>query len=205
MWRVKNAVAAWLAVLWSIIPWQAAVNSHKINSQKEIKNKEISEVFTERKENADIFQIWVDTINHENFIHKDISEIFAEYGEEQWLLMINQHLLIELNKIRAQNGTKELVLDEQIIDLAQKQAIHLDSLDKVLHENFWERLKKNNIEFNSYWENLWLWHTNIYDIIQQWMTSPWHSSNIKRRSFKKMGLGIKYNESWNIWVLNFVW
>lgn len=205
MWRVKNAVAAWLAVLWSIIPWQAAINSQKINSQKEIKNKEISEVFTERKENADTFQIWVDTINHEQFIHKNISEIFDEYGEEQWLLLINQHLLIELNKIRVQNWAKELVLDDQIIQLAQKQAIRLDSLGVVFHENFGERLKENNIPYLSYGENLWHGQTNIDDIIKQWMLSPRHKSNILKESFKKMWLGIKLNDTWNIRVLNRIW
>jgi uncharacterized protein YkwD len=51
-------------------------------------------------------------------------------------LLVNQHLLIELNKIRLENGAKELILDDQIIQLAQKQAIHLDSLDKIFHENF---------------------------------------------------------------------
>lgn len=205
MWKVKNFIAGWLAVLWSVVPWQAAINSPKIDSQKNTTSQEIVDVFAENQYNADTFQVWVDTIDHENFIHRNISDIFAEYGEEQWLLMINQHLLIELNKIRVQNGSKELVLDDQIIQLAQQQANHLDSLNKVCHENFSERLEKNNIEFSSYGENLWLWHTNIDAIVKQWMTSPWHKSNILKKSFKKMWLGIKLNPKWNIRVLNRIW
>lgn len=204
MSKIKNLIAGWLAVLWSVVPWQA-MNSTKVQSQQEKTSTEIATVFDENKINDDTFEIWMDTIDHEQFIHKNISEIFDEYGEEKWLLLVNQHLLIELNKIRVENGAKELVLDDQIIQLAQKQAIHLDSLDKIFHENFWDRLDANNIEYNSYWENLWLWQTNIDDIVKQWMTSPWHSSNIKKRSFKKMWLGLIYNKRWNIWVLNFIW
>lgn len=204
MGKIKNLIAWSLAVLWSIVPWQA-MNSTKVQSQQEKTITEIAAIFSENKINDDTFEIWIDTIDHEQFIHRNISEIFDEYGEEKWLLLVNQHLLIELNKIRLENGAKELILDDQIIQLAQKQAIHLDSLDKIFHENFWERLDANNIEYNSYWENLWLWQTNIDDVVKQWMASPWHSSNIKKRSFKKMWLGLVYNKRWNIWVLNFIW
>lgn len=204
MSKIKNLIAGWLAVLWSVVPWQA-MNSTKVQSQQEKTSTEIATIFDENKIDDDTFEIWMDTIDHEQFIHRNISEIFDEYGEEKWLLLVNQHLLIELNKIRVENGAKELVLDDQIIQLAQKQAIHLDSLDKIFHENFWDRLDANNIEYNSYWENLWLWQTNIDDIVKQWMTSPWHKSNILKKSFKKMWLGIKLNPKWNIRVLNRIW
>lgn len=203
MGKVKNLIAWWLAVLWSIVPWQA-MNTPKIQTQQEKTSTEIAAVLSETKNN-NTFEIWIDTINHEEFIHKNISEIFDEYGEEEWLLLINQHLLIELNKIRVQNWAKELVLDNQIIQLAQKQAIHLDSLDKIFHENFWDRLDANNIEYNSYWENLWLWQTNIDEVVEDRMKSPGHRANILKRSFKKMWVWVVYNKGWNVWVLNRIW
>lgn len=189
MWKIIPIV--WLATALTITPLLSKWQTTEKDNIKQKKQTELVDNFTTTK------------LNHNEIITKNIKDILQEYGEEKWLEIINKHLMIEMNKIRREQNIPELTeVDQKLKDFAQKQAIFLDKEWKIYHMKWedilWKRLKKDNFEFWTCWENLALWHDTIQEVIEWRLNSPTHKANILKKTYKKMWLWYK-NETW---VLN---
>lgn len=179
-----------LATALALIPTNSNAQL-KNNNIRKITNKELSYNFKQEE-----IKIDEDSLNHQYIISKKIYDIFKEYWEKEWLLLINKHLMIEMNKLRKSEWISELVgIDEDLRIAAQKQAEFLNKEWRIYHMK-WEnilrkRLQKDGIIFITSWENLALWQETIQEVIEDRLASKWHKINILTERYKKMWLGIK--------------
>lgn len=136
-----------------------------------------------------------DSIYHQKIITQKIQDIFAEYGEEQWLKLINYHCAIEINKIRKQFQITDIDTSEAVRLSAQKQAEVLDKLWYLDHmsgkQSLPRRLERDWVVFLTCWENLADWATTINQLLNDRLISKTHTANLLNKNFKKIGLWYK--------------
>ncbi len=129
-----------------------------------------------------------DSIEHQKIITRNIDDILTEYGEQKGLEIINYHFMIEINKLR----TSPVDTSNEIQASAQKQAEFLNQLWYVKHmsweQSLYNRLKKEGIVFSTCWENLADGQTYITQLINDRLTSKWHTYNLTNKSLKKIWL-----------------
>lgn len=135
--------------------------------------------------------------DHEEFINTNIFELKRIYWNEKCQELINQHFLIEINKIRKQYWKPEFKIDSNLKKFAQNRAKYLFS-KWILDHWEWEeilpkRLQRNGLTNRKYCgENLWQWQTTIKRIINGRMNSAWH---------REMILSDKFDKIW-LWVIS---
>ena len=135
-----------------------------------------------------------DDIKHKEIAGMNIDSILATYGQEKWMELVNEHTLIEINKLRIAKQLVPLEISHDVMVSSQKQAEFLDKLWKTQHMA-WDlvlpkRLERENIVFSICWENLADGQTNIAQVVEHWRTlSETHKENLLNPKFKKIWLG----------------
>jgi uncharacterized protein YkwD len=105
----------------------------------------------------------------------------------------SQILLLELhNKERKNKKIKELELDKNLCEYAQKHAEKMANKDSLYHSKMSDLLKAS--KSTSVGENI-AWGQEVeIDVVNSWMWSPLHKWNILGKSFEKVGFGIAKNK-----------
>ena len=114
--------------------------------------------------------------NHEDFITTRVDKIFKLYWKERWLELINQHMLIEINKFREENWRPPLKLDLEIQKLSQARAEHLYNKNSCEHwqlnDSLRARIQQKNIKWIiGAWENICQWFYTIKDTYNAFIAS----------------------------------
>ena len=206
MGRVKNLIAWWLAILWSIVPWQA-MNTPKIQSQQEKTSTEIAAVLSETKNPSTIYvnqnpekHTWIyagfetnpESLDRQKIYDIDVADVPVE--------VLKYGMLRKMNEIRKANRLKPLKYDKKLEQLAQEFADderdyerwnnpypHADSKWRWVKKRFedawllWSYIDIVTVDCIKrwYWENMWTisGHT-INKLFDNRMHSPWHREAI---------------------------
>jgi len=124
-------------------------------------------------------------------------EIYYENnGISEESLFIN-NLLKDINQSRAENGLKELVLNEKLMEAAQKKADHMSSEQYFAHYSPkgnvspWHWFYEANYSPKRAGENLALSpKENSSLIVNAWLNSPSHKKNIMNTYYEETGLAV---------------
>lgn len=153
---------------WLILAWSLAV-AWINETQAQVKNsttQDLSENFSKNKYIIVNDDLPEKIESHEDFITTRIDKIFKLYWKEKALELINEHMLIEINKFREENWKPPLKLDPQIQELSQERAEHLYNENSCEHwkwnDSLWARIQQKKIEFVvGWWENICQWFKEI--------------------------------------------
>lgn len=105
----------------------------------------------------------------------------------------SQILLLELhNKERKNKNIKELTLDKNLCEYAQKHAENMAKKDSLYHSKMSDLSKAS--ESTGVGENIAWGQDTEKDVVNSWMWSPLHKWNILGKSYKKVGFGIAKNK-----------
>ena len=108
---------------------------------------------------------------------------------------------------RQNNGLTPLVLDAQLMRLAQEQARTMATLDKLDHNAgrpFTERMKASGFDAKVAAENISAGYHTIAEAFSGWRDSPPHRANMLLRGATHMGIaavyvpGSKYRVFWSL-------
>ncbi len=137
----------------------------------------------------------VENINwgQENIAQLKFKRILQDNWEEKWLEIIQNQMLIEMNKIRENNNLIAFDLNKTLSKAAQDYAIEISQTKKLSHIGKWKsnpstRAQKAWYQYSYVFENLGKDFFSIQDAIERWMWSPSHRQNICNQSMT------------NIWV-----
>lgn len=192
-WIIIGSIA-----LASSLPFSSNAQTNKI-TKNEIKKELIDNFWNKEKNQNDTIAIKnIDILieNHETIINTNTKDILEEYWESEGLNIINNHLILEINKLRKEQGIPELIeINKKLKTATQKQSEFLNKEWRIYHMK-WEnilrkRLEKDSIDFLTCWENLAIWQKNIKIVIDDRMSSEWHKRNILNKYFKKIWLWLK--------------
>ena len=171
----------WLALAWFLtVSW---INE----AQAQAKNNTIQDLcenFSPKKDNTITIRNKKDLpkeiTDHEEFISTNVYELIMIYWKKRALDLINQHMLIEINKFREENGKAPLELSPKLQKLSQNRTEYLFKIKSCDH---WEwdnslenRIKKACINCVSWWENLCQWQYTIEIAMNDLKESPDHAA-----------------------------
>lgn len=152
--------------------------------------------------------------NHEDFITTRIDKIFKLYWKEKGLELINQHMLIEINKFREENWKPPLNLDPEIQDLSQARAEHLYNENSCEHwkwnDSLRARIQEKDIKWViGAWENICQWFYTIKDAHNAFKTSETgHRDLLLIDECNFCWVGVECSNIWNndeTWNTVFIW
>lgn len=134
--------------------------------------------------------------SHEDFITTRIDKIFKLYWKEKALELINEHMLIEINKFRKENWKPPLKLDPQIQELSQERAEHLYNENSCEHwkwnDSLQARVQQKKIEFVvGWWENICQWFYTIKDGNNAFKASKKHRDLMLKDECNFCWVGVK--------------
>lgn len=161
----------------------------------------------------------IDSLNHKEIISMHVDSIISFYWVEKWLEIINEHMLIEVNKLRKEftdsvllqnenaNRTLEpLTLNKKLCTSAQTYAEHMDKNNRFHHtgkdwSSFESRIRRTWYPFKFLWENLYKEWFSIKDVICEWKKSKTHYNVIKNKHYIHAWFWYKNG----YWVAHFWW
>lgn len=140
--------------------------------------------------------------SHEDFITTRIDKIFKLYWKEKALELINEHMLIEINKFREENWKPPLKLDPQIQELSQERAEQLYNENSCEHwkwnDSLWARIQQKKIKYIvGRWENIWQWLYTIKDSNNAFEISEGHRDLLLKDECNFCWTGVKCTNVWN--------
>lgn len=223
MSKIKNLIAGWLAVLWSVVPWQA-MNSTKVQSQQGETSTEIATIFDESKNPSTIYlsqnpekYTWIyagfetnpEGLDWQKIYNIDVADVPVE--------VLKYGMLRKMNEIRKTYWLKPLKYDKKLEKVAQDFADderdyerwnnpspHTDSKWKWVRWRFkeswllWEYIEIIIVDGMEkwYWENMGSisWHT-INSLYKDWMNSPWHKKQIISKYYNAVWFAINGKEN----------
>ena len=109
-----------------------------------------------------------------------------------------KNLLDEHNKQRKLKGLEELILSNDLCEYAQKHADKMAKKDNLYHSQI------SKIESEWVGENVAWGQETESSVVNSWMWSPMHRSNILGSKYKKVGFGVAKNKNGrNYWCTVF--
>ena len=148
-------------------------------------------------------------LSHDEIIHKNVRDLYIEYWPEQWLELIQKHMLIEINNYRQErnknNPSKKqlsiLALDKDLNIVAQDYATFLFNQNESWHHadgSPTDRVKASNYQVSGLWdlavrENISYRRKKVYDVINGRKNSPPHNKNLLAyANSRKIGIGYEW-------------
>ena len=121
---------------------------------------------------------------------------------ESQLAQTHQNAVLEqVNELREKEGLEPLKLNAKLTAAAQKHAENMISTGQFEHEidgkKVQDRLEAEKYEWVRAGENLASGQTKPDEVVQSWMDSEAHRSNILKADFTEMGLGFALDEENN--------
>jgi uncharacterized protein YkwD len=107
----------------------------------------------------------------------------------------DQNVFLDLvNNERKTQWLSGLVYHKELNTLAQSYAVYLKENNHFSHTSLnWEtladRIQTIDYMYTLIGENLAKWYSDVAQVLQWWMDSPWHRANILEWWFVHMGLG----------------
>ena len=102
-------------------------------------------------------------------------------------------LLQAMNQARAQHGVAPLRIDSRLEAAARAKSRSMLRTGTFVHGNFQRRLTSYRARGPYFGENL-AWGVgsrgSAAGVVQMWLASPSHRTNLLRRSFQRVGLGV---------------
>ena len=198
--------------------------TNDIKAQTADTNQKICENFSPQENNTVTIRNKKDLpkeiTDHEEFINTNIYELAIIYWKEKAIRLINEHMLIELNKYRIENWKTPLKLSQEVKKLSQDYANYLFKTNKDNPPHWeWEkslqaRIKQAGINCWSWWEVLLAWATSTKDAFEDWKDSYEHNKTLLLDNFTFCWLGVDFTDikdgensgtdDWD-WELVFIW
>jgi uncharacterized protein YkwD len=101
-------------------------------------------------------------------------------------------LLLEMNRVRVQNGLQPLRPDSHLERAARAYSKQLLQTNTFQHGAFGQRMVRFNVRGTLAGENL-AWGTGARGtargVVAAWLASPEHRANLLRPSFSRVGIG----------------
>lgn len=124
-----------------------------------------------------------DTINYEEMKTSPIKRIIKHYTKEQIREIVANCILIEFNKIRAENWLPPLIFDASLMECAQSYAEAMEKTKKFSHtwsngKKYDWRAKKAWYKWNYVRENIGYNYYSIEEAIKEQKQSPIHFETI---------------------------
>ncbi len=197
MWKKHNIVTG-VIMLWAALWVGEKANAQVVENNQTPNNIENVQTWV-KKQIADI-----DTIRHEDIINMQFSDIIDMYWEDDWTMIIRNHLTIEINKIREQYNVPELRQDKYLNDAAQLHAAYMHKHWELTHneKGLYIRLACVWYVWTFVCENVsYMGSGNItIDNVVKWRkNSKPHFSNI----ISKESLYLGFGAYWQYMVLDF--
>lgn len=191
--KKTDKLILWLSIVTSVLAWSPAFSQ---NVEK-IKNDTAKNIAT----NLD----WIE-LAHDTIIKMNVEDILKIYGNEKWLELIREHMLIEINKLRKEmNNYPPLKLNNILNISSKKYSEYMSKNNHFSHtDKEWlrssDRIKNEWGNFEIVWENLARWQESIEKVLDHRLNySASHRKNLLFNLYTDLGVWY-YN--W-YWVLNF--
>lgn len=117
----KKAIV-WLSIIGSTLLGSPSFSQNKT----QIKNTANSELLTNFNQH---------TIVHDSIIKMDIKDILKIYGQEKWLELIKEHILIEINILREKEWLPPLIRNTILDSLANADVHYMDENNWYNHND----------------------------------------------------------------------
>ncbi|MFO0955885.1 MAG: CAP domain-containing protein [Isosphaeraceae bacterium] len=119
---------------------------------------------------------------------------------------IGQQILVRINQQRAAAGLAPLVVNARLSDAATIQADNMARLDILSHTlngtstpTFGDRLNAVGYGYRAAAENIAWGYSGAADVVQGWMSSPGHRTNILNRDYAETGIAVRYNAAGDLY------
>ena len=229
MRKIKNIIPWGLAILWSVMPWQA-MNNQKIQPQQQKINAKIATIFDENNNPSTIYlnqnpekYTWIYAGFETNPESLDWQKIYGIDVADVPTEVLKYWMLRKMNEIRKWYWLKALKYDKKLEKAAQDFADdetdperwnnpypHADSKWRWVKTRLQEAWLLDGyidivvVDYKKMWygENMWSisGHT-INSLYNDWMNSPWHRAAIISKYHTATWFGI--SKKWNVIVHEF--
>jgi hypothetical protein len=143
--------------------------------------------------------IMIDTIPHDIIINISVNKIIEMYGEDTAIAIIRRHMLVEVNRIRAENGANPLQNDDALNKSVQWHCEYMADKMITTHQGFdfsspEKRAKNHNFKGYNVSENVGFTgfiSPTILTMLQQIMDSPLHFKILIAKRDSAFGFGYK--------------
>lgn len=108
-----------------------------------------------------------------------------------------------VNKNRTAEGRQNLVMDKALMECAMQRAAELAvyySHTRPDGTDCFTIVKENGISYSALGENIAAGYVSAEDVMNGWMNSDGHRSNILNGNFKRIGIGVFVHEGIAYWV-----
>lgn len=193
-WKNLTAGAVMLASVLSSNPWY----SQDVKYSTDLQKKNTIELI-EKNDTTSQDTIENDSLEHQKIITMSVDSIVSEYWQEKGMEIINEHMLIEINKIRKSVNNKPLVINDTLRQVAQDYAAYMDSTKNFSHNNLNlekcdKRIEKKlwwkNFVFDIVWENIAAWQETIAKVMDHRVNhSLPHRRNMLFAFYTDVGIG----------------
>lgn len=115
-----------------------------------------------------------------------------------------ERVLELVNEERAKEGAKPLALDQDLCAVAKMHSEDMIARDFFSHENPdgaspFDRMTAYGIRFTAAAENIAAGQTTPEQVMDSWMNSPGHRTNILNNAYGKIGIGFAMGGSYGIY------
>lgn len=141
---------------------------------------------------------------HDTIIHTPVKQLIALYGQEAAMKIFQEHLLIEVNKARAENDNQQLRLNDTLNAVANQYAQymadnnyetapdkHLDKQGRRVDDRIYNYLWGKDNSYQVIGENIAINYTQtIASMMYGRLHSPAHRRTLMYDIFTDTGIGI---------------
>ncbi|MCC8169610.1 MAG: CAP domain-containing protein [Oscillospiraceae bacterium] len=123
---------------------------------------------------------------------------------------MEQEVLALVNKVRAENGLSALTWADDVAEVARAHSADMINRSFFSHtnpdgESPFDRLKSNGISYRVAAENIAYGQRTAEAVMESWMNSSGHKSNILNSSVKEIGIGaVKNSQGTVYWTQMFI-
>lgn len=148
-------------------------------------------------DNPDLIRI--DTIPHQRIIYTSIRDIIKIYGADTAIAIVRRHMLIEVNRVREENGANPVKFDDALNKSVQWHCEYMADIMNATHQGFdfsspEKRAKNHNFKGYNVSENVGFTgfiSPTILTMLQQIMDSPLHFKILIAKRDSAFGFGYK--------------
>ena len=113
-----------------------------------------------------------------------------------------QTLLDLHNKARKNKNLQELKIDEKLCEYAQKHAEYMNNKNRLVHSSMKDLMSLYS-DSNMVAENIAWNQSTEKEVVDDWMRSSGHRSNILGKNYSKVGFGMSNDKGRIYWCVVF--
>jgi len=129
-----------------------------------------------------------------------LADYFNNSGGQDELSQIEREIFNLLNQERTSRGLAPLSLNSSLISAAQHHATNMASMNRMAHDlpgadlpTLLDRLRYYRYNYRNAGENIAYGYQSAQSVMNAWMNSSGHRSNILSPNFTEVGIGVRYS------------